>query len=86
MEATGLKPANSLLDLGITGGKAHWNLSPEELASQAVRLGQATLTDSGALAVDTGEFKGRSPKDKFTVKDALSLGLPSRFNQMVFRN
>lgn len=31
---------------------------------------KATLTNLGALAVDTGIFTGRSPKDKFIVKDA----------------
>jgi phosphoenolpyruvate carboxykinase (ATP) len=73
MDAIGLKPTNlSLADLGITPGKAHWNLPPEELADRAVRLGQALITSSGALAVDTGEFTGRSPKDKFTVKDSLT--------------
>ena len=30
---------------------------------------RATLTESGALAVNTGEFTGRSPKDKYLVKD-----------------
>ena len=73
MEAIGPKPANSsLVDLGITSGNPHWNLSPEELSDHALRLGQAKITSSGALAVDTGEFTGRSPKDKFIVKDALT--------------
>lgn len=69
----GTKPANaSVKDLGISDGKAHWNLSPEALAKRAVEAGQAELTSSGAIAIDTGEFTGRSPKDKFTVKDSLT--------------
>src|SRR5882672_7192115 len=73
MEAKGSKPANSsLVDLGITSGKVHWNLSPDDLVHHALQLGQAKITSSGALAVDTGEFTGRSPKDKFTVKDDLT--------------
>ena len=73
MEATGSKPVNSsLVELGITSGKAHWNLSPDDLAHRALQLGQAKITSSGALAVDTGEFTGRSPKDKFIVKDVLT--------------
>ncbi len=70
MQESGVKPSNaSVRDIGITSGKAHWNLSPSELADISVTLGQAQYTDTGAIAIDTGEFTGRSPKDKFTVKD-----------------
>jgi len=31
---------------------------------------KGVLTNSGAVSVDTGKFTGRSPKDKFFVKDA----------------
>src|SRR5690606_33726313 len=37
-----------------------------------LELGQGELNDTGALCVSTGKFTGRSPKDKFTVKDALT--------------
>ena len=33
---------------------------------------KAVLTESGALSVDTGIFTGRSPKDKYIVKDEVS--------------
>jgi len=33
---------------------------------------KAKLTDTGATAVFTGKFTGRSPKDKFFVKDAIT--------------
>lgn len=73
MNESGVKPANaSVKDLGIQEGSAHWNLSPEELTQIAVKLGQAKITSTGAIAIDTGEFTGRSPKDKFTVKDDLT--------------
>src|SRR5690349_5085755 len=73
MQELGLKPANaSVKDLGIEDGKAHWNLPPESLTAIAVKLGQATQTTSGAVAVDTGEFTGRSPKDRFIVMDDLT--------------
>jgi len=73
MQETGKKPSGgTVIDIGITEGKAHWNLDPEELIAIALRAGQAKQTSSGAIAVDTGEFTGRSPKDKFTVKDQLT--------------
>ncbi len=51
-------------------GKVNNNLSPAELTEAALKRGEASLADSGALASDTGEFTGRSPKDKFCVKDS----------------
>ena len=70
MQEIGSKPSNgSVIDLGFSKSRAFWNLKPEELEEIAIRNGQAKLTSSGAIAIDTGEFTGRSPKDKFTVKD-----------------
>ncbi len=40
------------------------------LSSIRSRDGEAVLSADGALCADTGEFTGRSPKDKFTVRDA----------------
>lgn len=47
-----------------------WNLTPAELVEEALRNGEGVLADNGALMADTGKFTGRSPKDKFVVKDA----------------
>jgi len=47
----------------------HWNLTPETLAEESIKNGHAVLSDKGALVIETGEFTGRSPKDKFVVKD-----------------
>jgi phosphoenolpyruvate carboxykinase (ATP) len=44
-----------------------WNLSPAELYEQAILRHEAILTKNHALRVLTGEFTGRSPKDKFIV-------------------
>ncbi len=65
-------PDVNLADLGINVSVAHWNLSPEELVNATLALGQGVLNDTGALCVHTGKFTGRSPKDKFTVKDAIT--------------
>ncbi len=72
MNEFGLKNPNaSLADLGLKNiAVAHWNLTPAELVEETILQGQGELTDTGALAIDTGEFTGRSPKDKFAVCDA----------------
>ncbi|MBL8010345.1 MAG: phosphoenolpyruvate carboxykinase (ATP) [Flavobacteriales bacterium] len=72
MNEFGKRPKNadlSSIGLGLVGD-AYWNLEPAELIEHAIVNGQGVFADSGALAIDTGEFTGRSPKDKFCVKDA----------------
>ncbi len=53
-----------------SASKAHLNLSPAELVRHAILNGEGVLNDTGALMADTGEFTGRSPKDKFSVNDS----------------
>ncbi len=67
----GLKSAKATIaDLGLANvAAAYWNLTPAELVEEAITRGEGTLVDSGALAADTGEFTGRSPKDRFVVCD-----------------
>ena len=50
----------------------HYQLTPDELVKDTLRLGEGVLNDTGALVINTGEFTGRSPKDKFTVKDDMT--------------
>ncbi len=50
----------------------HYQSTPDELVQATLRLNEGVLTDSGALAIRTGEFTGRSPKDKFIVKDEVT--------------
>lgn len=59
-----------LTGIVTAAGNAFVNLSPDELIQKALERNEGILTDRGALAADTGEFTGRSPKDKFTVCDA----------------
>lgn len=62
-----------LRDLGIENiNDVHYQLSPEELVAQTLARRQGSLSDTGALVVNTGEFTGRSPKDKFIVKDSVT--------------
>ena len=50
----------------------HYQLSIPELVEQVLANQEGLLADSGALAVDTGEFTGRSPKDRFIVADSIT--------------
>ncbi|MFK7973215.1 MAG: phosphoenolpyruvate carboxykinase (ATP) [Bacteroidia bacterium] len=62
--------ALNLKDQGISNiGKAHWNLSAEELVQATLDRHLGDIADTGALCVDTGKYTGRSPKDKFCVED-----------------
>jgi len=67
----GRKPKSA--DLSTAGlfntGKQFWNLNAAELTEHTLKLNQGVLSDKGALCVNTGEFTGRSPQDKFIVKD-----------------
>lgn len=66
-------PRKTLARLGLRNSDSiHYQLSPEELIQDTLRKGEGVLNDSGALVIRTGEFTGRSPKDKFTVKDEIT--------------
>jgi len=52
----------------------HYQLSPEELIADTLSTDEGRLSDTGALVIHTGEFTGRSPKDRFIVKDETSEG------------
>jgi phosphoenolpyruvate carboxykinase (ATP) len=48
------------------------NASTATLYEHAVRRGEAEIAAGGPLVADTGKFTGRSPKDKFVVRDAFT--------------
>ncbi|MBP92959.1 MAG: phosphoenolpyruvate carboxykinase (ATP) [Flavobacteriaceae bacterium] len=62
----------SLENYGIKNAKVQYQLSSEQLHKLTIEKGQGVEAASGALAVNTGEFTGRSPKDRFIVKDAVT--------------
>ncbi|MFH4966829.1 phosphoenolpyruvate carboxykinase (ATP) [Gaetbulibacter sp. M240] len=62
----------SLEAYGIKNAKVKYQLSPEKLQALTVNKGQGVETASDVLAVNTGEFTGRSPKDRFIVKDDIT--------------
>ena len=68
-------PATKTISLnvyGINHDNIHYQLSPEELQDITIDKGMGREASSGALAVNTGEFTGRSPKDRFIVKDDIT--------------
>ena len=62
----------SLEKYGIKNAKINYQLSPNELQSKAIENGQGVETLNDTLAVNTGEFTGRSPQDRFIVKDDIT--------------
>jgi len=66
-------PIKALASLGLQHTKAvHYQLNPDQLSQQTLKRGEGMLNDTGALLIKTGEFTGRSPKDKFIVKDDIT--------------
>ena len=62
----GLKSRETTPEIGAS---VRWNLATAALYEHALRNNEAGLTRDGALCAETGEFTGRSPKDKFIVRD-----------------
>jgi phosphoenolpyruvate carboxykinase (ATP) len=63
-------PAPDLKKSGFNcRNKVYYQLSSSALIQATIALNEGVLSDTGALVINTGEFTGRSPKDKFTVID-----------------
>lgn len=65
----------SLDNYGIKNARVKYQLSSEELHNITIDKQQGVQASSGALAINTGEFTGRSPKDRFIVKDDVTKDL-----------
>lgn len=74
MENIGNKNPSANLDyLGIKDYKtAYWNSTPEELDQFTTAMDEGVILKSGALLIKTGKFTGRSPQDRFIVKDKIT--------------
>ncbi|NLS05911.1 phosphoenolpyruvate carboxykinase [Rhizobium sp. P32RR-XVIII] len=72
METFGIhNPAIALATIGLGDAKSvRYNLTAASLYEEAIRRGEAELTAQGALRALTGQHTGRSPRDKFVVRDA----------------
>ena len=62
LESQGLSPK----------GEVHWNLIGPELIEHAVRRGEGRFAEMGPFTAITAPHTGRSPNDKFLVKDPSS--------------
>jgi len=64
----------SLKNYGIHHQSIHYQLSSEELHHATLKKGMGKESSLGAIAINTGEFTGRSPLDRFIVKDDITSG------------
>src|SRR5690606_9428057 len=62
----------SLENLGIKNATINYQLSPDALHNITLERSSDLENSTGALAINTGKFTGRAPKDRFIVKDAIT--------------
>lgn len=66
-------PKNLFEAMGVSSvGKINYQLKPDELIAETLKRKEGVLSDKGALVINTGKFKGRSPLDKFIVRDDIT--------------
>ncbi|MCC7359226.1 MAG: phosphoenolpyruvate carboxykinase (ATP) [Anaerolineales bacterium] len=64
----------SLEALGLTGTQQHWNPVPAATVELALARGEGALSDGGTFVAVTTPFTGRSPDDKWLVREPGSAG------------
>jgi len=73
MAMTEIEGRAQLAELGFSAdGALHWNPTTSVLYNHALVRAEGQLAEGGPLAVDTGVHTGRSPKDKFVVREPSS--------------
>jgi phosphoenolpyruvate carboxykinase (ATP) len=64
--------AKALDEIAVANQSALWNASVPALLESAVKRGEGVVTDGGGLAVVTAPHTGRSPADKFILRDEMT--------------
>ncbi len=68
-----LEGSRDLAEHGLhPAGRVYWNPTTALLYTHALASGEGRLAEGGPLVVDTGEYTGRTPKDKFVVREPAS--------------
>ena len=66
LDSVGLKETD------VRNTRIFWNLNRAELYEHILSNGEGVMTADGAIRILTGQYTGRSPKDKFFVKESSS--------------
>ena len=75
-DAAAFEEEDGLQQHGLDPQKAvHWNLSPTRLYEESFARGDGRLVHMGAICADTAPHTGRSPNDRFVVRDDLTEGV-----------
>jgi len=73
MKSTLMEKSKSLENLGIKiQGNVHWNLSVPVLYEEAIRRNEGITSCFGPIVINTAPFTGRTPRDRFIVKDSVT--------------
>src|ERR1700694_5189419 len=72
MSAISVLDTTAVLESLLKSSKIYRNLRSGPLVEHAIRRDEGQLADNGALVAYTGKYTGRTPKDKFTVKDGIT--------------
>jgi phosphoenolpyruvate carboxykinase (ATP) len=70
--SSSVEQGSALRELGIENVRLHWNLSEPALYEEAIKRQEACIAAEGPLVCRTGQHTGRSPNDKFFVKEPSS--------------